>query len=975
MLALIIVSAGLFSSAPAPPLVLIPEGQDPHACFVREMLATLMIQTPNLRLIRARKPEDESLDQARNNAFADFALDGRIETQKGKPNRQNLHVELSVAQQSPRSSTQEGHSSLALSRAVTAIWPPFLPKLKKPLWFGISNEDALLAACRRQPKEAYAHAGIAAGPTLRRLAPPPPKKRWGKLGERWAYAAHLKRSGQPKKAVPILRNIVARLHRGELLPRWRRPYTKGPTVLSWGGSSLIRFADGTFCALDVGTGSEKWCRTVGRAIPRLAPINGSTLLAALENDVVALHEDTGQTQWKVPLKTPFPEIAALGQTVYLAGEEELLAVDGRSGQIRWRQVLHHTVISGPVLARGRIVLGANAFVLSFDPKTGKPDRKVPVGDEISSPLSVFADKHLFFIVGSDDVFALDLEHKTTLKERVPGVLASPAILKKAIVFPGHRGTFGRFLSLFSIGEKVLLQRNLRGASEPVALGGAGGFVHAQGRPTSVIRRDDSGALKWRTRLGHPVMALGFSPPFVTVASGREVLFLEPERGRIQHRVELDETVTQIAYGPEGGAAATVGGTVYGLRAPPPGVPQAAYVTAQGALASAQLAAGASTQAARNGLAILEAEPNNVDVIALVAAAESRSKPEAAAARFRDLAMRLKRHDPLGVEATRRLNTLVGIFRWTPPEGPIEALLATHRSVVIVRLQNQILGLNPKTKKTLWTMPQSTTEAAGDALFVASGRFHRIADGTPVTEHGRRRPEHIFHDGLIFGRPPTEPKLLVREAIGHNRPLWRQTFDHDSWRVLAADARHILVQGARDEGIYHLLDQKTGRRLWMIPHATHTTKAWFSEQVILLKTELGFIGLDVASGKEQFTLKRPPVDGETIVPTQGGWLVSSNNTLSFLNARRGRITRRRVLPKDIRTFVFPAAKTPGPKDIAVALLTDGSLMAVELPRMRPRGRVNFGSIRTLTTYENQVLALEATGALLIINPAQGLRPAR
>ncbi|MBK6781457.1 MAG: PQQ-binding-like beta-propeller repeat protein [Gemmatimonadetes bacterium] len=160
------------------------------------------------------------------------------------------------------------------------------------------------------------------------------------------------------------------------------------------GTVVIGSWDGRVYALDLATGAEKWVhRTIGdtldsqafgfdrRAIQGSAAIDeGRVFVGSRDGGLYALDFATGERLWRATHRGSWvcasPVVS--GSAVYVGSSDGqfVQALDAATGTERWRYATGANVLSSPVLAGQRLVVGTEANdspwgdLLALDPATG-----------------------------------------------------------------------------------------------------------------------------------------------------------------------------------------------------------------------------------------------------------------------------------------------------------------------------------------------------------------------------------------------------------------------------------------------------------------------------------------------------------------------------------------------------------------------------------------------------------------------------
>lgn len=980
----------VLQSPTRPILVLVPEAADPEVCFAAERIASVMSLTRGVRLLRAKVEPGETLEAARVRLGADQAIEGLRRMKNGVET-----VSLFVARaglRAPEETTSSGPPVRRTEILLASIWPKDAPPLAPVAGAAAASASALEAICKNEIEAAYSISGAAIAPAMReRLAPPPSDGRGVLL--RWAKASALQRSGKTKEAIPILKSVVASLQKGESAPIWRLEAKNGdrPSAIDLFGERVVLFRNGAFTALDLGTGAELWTIALGKADPHLAWAGEDLAIAALENEIAAIDLADGRVRWRVALEKPAPEIARIGTRIFAAGSQELIAIERQRGDVVWKLDPLADLASGPRIAGDSLVIAADTRLLAIDPQSGAEKRRTELGDEISAPIAVSEQGSIWALVGGDQVLLADPktgEIKLRASD-LPGVEWPVAPLQDQLVIAFRRSPSRRFLAYLDPAVKKGVKRLFPGGLPPVIAipesSGSRRVLHTQDRPSAILARDAQGNVAWRSVQPKKIFGLSVAPlgDVVIAGVGSRALGLEPKKGAVLFDIELappgperpppkkvptppPALVKALAFGKDGGAAVLESGSVYGLAGLSDPRPRGWLSGARLELARAYLKIGQSALAVPVAKDILQRDPENLDALAILAALEEKMNPKQSAERWRLVAALAPKHDPLQARAAHALQALAGIAAWLELERPIDLALAGSDSVIVVRTDEAIIGLSANAPfSKLWSRPRAELLPLGDGNLRAGGEIISAKDGLTLS---KLDPAGLFAANGVLVRVTSkdDAEELTRETPARET-LWRVPIAGKGRRVLDADPHYALI--ASDQGAIDVLRMSTGERATTLT-AGSVRRASISGSSILLVLDKTLTITDAQTGKPTFAL--PISDILDIEPLPQGWLLLSRQKLRLLD-RRGRITAQIPLPSPIDHWAVTEVSNGKTSQIAFLALTDETLQAVDLTHGQLRGRLKLGRLLHLAPSGARALAVESSGALLILDATKALRP--
>jgi outer membrane protein assembly factor BamB len=156
----------------------------------------------------------------------------------------------------------------------------------------------------------------------------------------------------------------------------RRDLAPRGGLLARGDLVFVATAGKTLDALELGTGETVWSVDTGVTWPAPLASHGDLLILPAGRDSVFAHRvDDGERVWAVPLPGGSRGGAAVqGGSVYVAGlTGEVLALDARTGAVRWRRDLATRIFAAPLLVDDELyVCGLNGRLYALATGTGQP---------------------------------------------------------------------------------------------------------------------------------------------------------------------------------------------------------------------------------------------------------------------------------------------------------------------------------------------------------------------------------------------------------------------------------------------------------------------------------------------------------------------------------------------------------------------------------------------------------------------------
>ncbi|RRJ33441.1 outer membrane protein assembly factor BamB family protein [Halocatena pleomorpha] len=164
--------------------------------------------------------------------------------------------------------------------------------------------------------------------------------------------------------------------------------------------------DGQFGAVEASSGSVEWTRDIDNSDLSRGPcITNDTVYCGV-GTLCALNVDNGSIRWRRTVAEPDFDLRPVsdGSTVYLtlSGRDQVLALDGQTGDVQWRRQIHG-LLGGrtATLANKTLYISLEHGVAALDTETGAERFRVQVGeDHVSTSIdaSVLAGSTLYVVL-------------------------------------------------------------------------------------------------------------------------------------------------------------------------------------------------------------------------------------------------------------------------------------------------------------------------------------------------------------------------------------------------------------------------------------------------------------------------------------------------------------------------------------------------------------------------------------------------
>jgi outer membrane protein assembly factor BamB len=239
-----------------------------------------------------------------------------------------------------------------------------------------------------------------------------------------------------------------------------------------GGAIYFGGDDGNVYAVDAATGRQVWKRATGGPVPSTPAIfDGMLYIVSYDGKLYALDAKTGSLKWKFAtggerrfeakgihgwlpknqtIADPFDvflssPVVAQGMVFFGSGDTNFYAVDGKTGELRWKFKTNDVVHSSPAFADGVVFFGSwDSFFYALDAGTGKEKWRFHGGeDELvhnqvgfqSSP--AVSDGVVYTGCRDSNLYAIDAatgKEKWKFFNELSWVVASPAVTEGRVFF-------------------------------------------------------------------------------------------------------------------------------------------------------------------------------------------------------------------------------------------------------------------------------------------------------------------------------------------------------------------------------------------------------------------------------------------------------------------------------------------------------------------------------------------------------------
>ncbi len=177
-------------------------------------------------------------------------------------------------------------------------------------------------------------------------------------------------------------------------------------------------------AADTGLTEDRFRLKIAPTAPPVV-FGTSLIIGGGNGDVVRMGGETGSRIWRVSVDGPVVDAPLCDpRNVYASGYKgEVVCAEGGEGTVlwRWKPKLPSRVLSGLLLADGKIYVGDNrGFIYCLAAQYGAPLWKIPVGDLIAKA-PIYSDGKILIITTTGDLLCLRAGSEPTRLWRYAGI--------------------------------------------------------------------------------------------------------------------------------------------------------------------------------------------------------------------------------------------------------------------------------------------------------------------------------------------------------------------------------------------------------------------------------------------------------------------------------------------------------------------------------------------------------------------------
>jgi outer membrane protein assembly factor BamB len=234
----------------------------------------------------------------------------------------------------------------------------------------------------------------------------------------------------------------------ELLWTYRVPkgaFATTPVVA--GELAFVGDLDGTFFALEVATGKERWKDKRETSYSASAAYRDGRVFVADANGHIRCYEaTTGKVLWTYETESG-AEINSspnfYGDAVLVGSQDATLyAVDAKSGKLRWKHTVEDQIRCSPTVVGKRTFLaGCDSKFHIVDVEAGKGVSTVEIRDQTGAVPAVLGDR-VYFGTEGGAFFCIDWKQSREVwtyrdESQSQGIRSSAAVTEKGVVFGGR----------------------------------------------------------------------------------------------------------------------------------------------------------------------------------------------------------------------------------------------------------------------------------------------------------------------------------------------------------------------------------------------------------------------------------------------------------------------------------------------------------------------------------------------------------
>ena len=186
-------------------------------------------------------------------------------------------------------------------------------------------------------------------------------------------------------------------------------------VITSDGRAIVATRSGSVVALAVADGEERGRTRLGAGVwASPALVGGVLVVASKDRKVTGLHASTLEPVWSFDAPSPsFSGITVVGGVAYLVSGTDLLAIDGLTGELKWRRSMGAASFTAPVFdeERRQLIVGTRAGQVQaygMDGKLHWESLTAISAHNDGSP--AIGDRRVMIGSNANGLFAFDLEN-------------------------------------------------------------------------------------------------------------------------------------------------------------------------------------------------------------------------------------------------------------------------------------------------------------------------------------------------------------------------------------------------------------------------------------------------------------------------------------------------------------------------------------------------------------------------------------